>query len=804
MRTKAKSIPSLILIILTFFLSAIPLQARYIDGQSGSGAVIMPGRLEVQFETDVDPDKLSLSIDRVSFGIPTLDKTLENIEVYQMNKMFSGRKSNKSDDSYVNMSKFYEIVFPEERDLNAVIEELLQNPYVRTVDPVYAIPVRGLIPDDPDFNEQWGVKKIQDTLAWEREKGSDTAKIAIIDSGVLFSHVDLIDNIWVNPGEDLDGDRVVHDVDDSNMVDDDGNGYDDLIGYDFFTGFSGATCMDVDCGIPDNNPSDFDGHGTHVAGIAAAVTNNGVGVAGVAGGWGGGIGPYAGPRIMCLRVGGYGYTPEVGYTGYVNSANVATAVDYAVDAGACVMNCSFGMTQSTAMTAALRRADSAGIMVIHAAGNDGADSPDYYDQWEDPFGAGRKLVLVVAWTNTDDRKNTYSNYGTWVDLCAPGTNIYNTYSSSGSQTYAYLSGTSMAAPHVAGAVALIKSHMPDYGRDEIEPLIVDNTDDMMSEPLWIQGKLGSGRLNTFKALENLPAAAFSAGPVLLGEAPLTVDFVDESPNSPTTWNWDFGDGGNSTDQNPNHTYYDYGLKTVSLTVDEPNGTATEVLKNLVMVTADTLRFEPISTQPNTEVVIPVYLDNKYLVSSIMLPFKIRRPDGSIPSYPSYIRFDSASTVGLRTENWDQVKAIYFDPYGQRFTYSLLPNTTTPGSNYLQPDTGAILNLYFHIGTSPGNETLIIEDTVLSGREMKLGSIYSDYVPVMVPGQLTVAICDRGDADFSGSINILDVTYIINYLYKGGPEPDLYCADANATGMINILDVTYIINYLYKGGPPPPP
>jgi len=804
MRKKAQFLPTLTLLILTILAATIPLQARYIEGQSASGAKIMPGRLEVQFETDVIPDKLSASIDKVGFGIPTLDRTLDNIEVYQVYRMFPNRNSVKSDGP-VNMSRFYEVIFPEEKDMQTVIDELLQNPYVRTAEPVYILPLRGIIPDDPDFNLQWGPKKIQDTLAWEREKGSDTAKIAILDSGVLFSHIDLKDNIWVNPGEDLDGDRVVFDVDDSNMVDDDGNYYDDLIGYDFFTGFSGATCYDADCGIPDNNPSDYNGHGTHVAGIAAAVTNNGTGVAGVAGGWGGGIGAHSGARIMCLRVGAHGYTPEGGYTGYVNSANVATAVDYAVDAGACVMNCSFGTSQSSAMTEALRRADSAGILVIHAAGNDGIDSPDYYDQWEDPFGAGRPLFISVAWTNSDDRKNTYSNYGTWVDICAPGTNIYNTYCDFGVATYASLGGTSMAAPHVSGVVALIKSHMPDYGRNEIEPLILDNADGIPHEPLWIQGKLGSGRLNAFKPLENLPTAAFSAGPVLLGEAPLTVDFVDESPNSPTSWSWDFGDGGSSYDQNPSHTYNDYGLKTVMLTVDEPNGTVTEVQKNLVMVTADTLRVASMSTAPNSDIVVPVYLDNKYLASSITFPFTIRRPNGQPPAYPSYVRYDSASVVGLRTEYFDQIKSIYFDPYGQRFTISMLPNITTPGSNYLQPDTGVILNLYMHIGTPPtNNETLIIQDTVLSGRYFELGSVYSNYVPVVVPGEISVAVCSRGDANFDELVNILDVTFLINYLYKSGPAPELYCGDADANGMLNILDVTYLINYLYKDGPPPPP
>jgi len=786
-------------------LGIVPGNAMIYEGQDNSKPVLMTGRLQVQFETDVTANKLSTSFGRVSFGIASLDQTLEKIDAREAMQMFPWRKGKDAVVGDVDMSKFYELIFSEDLDMNQVMDELVQNPYVRSVTPIYAMPVAGIQPDDPEFYRQWGIKKINDTTAWLYEKGSDTAKVAIVDTGVDYDHVDLMNNIWVNPGEDNDHDMVVYDNSpaDSNYVDDDLNGrVDDLIGYDFFSGFSGLTCWPgEDCNIPDNNPDDFNGHGTHCAGIAAAISNNTYGVAGVAGGWGGGLGPYAGVRIMCLRAGGSAVDPDYGYeAGYINTANAAQAIDYAAMMGADAISCSFGFPSYSdpAFTAALQRADTAGAVVIHAAGNEGSTVGSYYDTHNI---GGKKLIMSVAWTNSDDRKNSSSNYGNWIDVCAPGTNIYSTYPGS---SFGYASGTSMSTPHVAGLVGLIRSHVPDYPRDDLVDLIKYQCDSMPGEILWVQGMLGMGRINAYNCLDSLPTALFSAGPVLIGEAPLTVDFTDESPYSPTSWNWDFGDGvGTSADQNPSYTYNDYGLYTTSLTVDDDFGTNTEVLKNLVMITADTIQFGSAfsSSTIGNVIEIPVYLDNKYLAKSITLPFKVRETNGNIPSY---LTLDSVSEIGGRIEYFEQVKDIYWDQTGKRFTISMRSNTTG-GSEYLESGTGNILMLYFRItGSVPFNASITIEDTTLSGRVMNVESIYADYAPALVPGHIEISVCDRGDANWDLSINILDVTYLINYLYKGGfPPVATYCGDADGSGSINILDGTYLINYLYTEGPPPP-
>ena len=787
-----------------FFAGAIPALAVYDANQINAQPVLMRGRLEIQFESDVSPSKMSAALGRLSFGIPTLDQTLEKIGATEATPLFPWRKGKDALVGSDDMSKIYEVIFPEDRDMKAVIDELLQNPYVRSVSPVYAMPLLGVIPNDPGFVNQWALKKINDTLAWATEKGSDTVIIAIIDSGVLYSHLDLKDNIWVNPGEDLDNDKAVYDLDDLNGIDNDGNGYDDLIGWDFFSGFSGdVTCIDDDCGTPDSDPNDYHGHGTHCAGIAAAVSNNALGCAGVAGGWGGGLGPYAGPRIMCLRVGALGNGPS-GTTGYVSTINCEQAIDYAADMGADIINCSWGMSQyqSSGMTAALRKAHDAEVLVFHAAGNDNLDYPSYYDTWQDPYGAGHKLVISVAASGTSDYKASYSNFGNWIDITAPGDYIYSTVSNSYVPGYAYYWGTSMAAPHLAGLAALIRSHMPDYTADQVKELIYFNADPM-PDVMWSQGYLGYGRINAYGALDSLPAAAFTAGPAIIGKQPLTVNFTDQSPHSPTFWQWDFGDGGNSGSQNPSHTFNNFGLYTVKLTINDEFGTATEVLKNLVMVLADTIKCGTVVTTPNAKVVIPVYLNNKFQAKNIFIPFRIRRQhDGSIPNY---VILDSVSGAGLRAGYFEKINIPIWDEAGQMYTVAMQSNITAGHSDYLVPDTGLILKLYFTVGSTGQNEVLRILDTTIDQYSLKIESIIYNYNPVFAAGQIGVTNCSRGDALWDGFINILDAACIINYLYKGSPVvPDRYCGDVDANGTLNILDVGYLIAYLYKGGPLPPP
>jgi serine protease len=305
-------------------------------------------------------------------------------------------------------------------------------------------------PDDPSVGSLWGLDAIHAPDAWNTGTGSGRTIVAVIDSGIAYNHPDLKANIWHNPGE-IPG----------NGIDDDHDGYvDDVVGWDFVH--------------HNNNPMDDNGHGTHVAGTIGAVGDNGIGVAGVA--WH--------TKLMALK-----FLDSSG-SGYLSDA--VRALNYAVAKGAKVVNASFGGGgYDAAMATALANARAKGVIVVAAAGNDGTDNdvnPVYPANY-----TGDNLVAVAA-TDRNDRLASFSNYGrSTVDIAAPGVSIYSTLPNGKYGTY---SGTSMATPHVAGAMALVWDAHPTWTYKQVIAAVL-NTADRLST---LNGKVAAGRLNVAKAI----------------------------------------------------------------------------------------------------------------------------------------------------------------------------------------------------------------------------------------------------------------------------------------------------------------
>jgi len=315
-------------------------------------------------------------------------------------------------------------------------------------------------PNDPQYPSLWGLHNtgqapfygtsnadIQAPLAWGATTGSPGVVVAVVDSGVDYSHPDLASNIWTNPGEIA-----------GNGIDDDGNGYiDDTKGWNF-----------VD---KNNNPMDDNGHGTHCAGTIAAVGNNGIGIAGVT--WK--------CKIMPLK-----FLNSQG-NGYISDA--IAAILYANQKGVPIISLSWGGLQSQSLKDAI---DASSAVVVCAAGNTGvnADNNPIY-----PAAYTSSNVISVAATDYNDKLASFSNYGTQsVDLAAPGVSIYSTAPSGG---YKFMNGTSMATPYVSGVAALIKSQNPSMTGAQIKSRILSNCDILSS----LSGKVAtSGRLNAAKAL----------------------------------------------------------------------------------------------------------------------------------------------------------------------------------------------------------------------------------------------------------------------------------------------------------------
>lgn len=337
-------------------------------------------------------------------------------------------------------------------------------------------------PDDPYYGNQWYLSKIKADSAWDIISASPNIIVAVIDGRVQINHPDLRDNIWVNTKEIAGNNR-----------DDDHNGFiDDVHGWNFV----------------DNNPepsarfdSDWNeagvAHGTMVAGIIAARSNNNQGVAGVT--WS--------ARIMPLRV--------LNDRGEGKVSDVVRGIDYAISNGANIINLSFvSFNYSEALQEAINRAHKAGVIVVAAAGNEqtsGAGynidkTPIYPACYDGSF--GENMVIGVAATDALDQKAKFSSYGSrCVDITAPGISFFSTVTAGsdvndpGKIYDGYWSGTSMATPLVSATLALIEEANPELSPREAVNILFASTDNVSRLNPDYLGKLGNGRLNVFKAVE---------------------------------------------------------------------------------------------------------------------------------------------------------------------------------------------------------------------------------------------------------------------------------------------------------------
>ncbi len=330
------------------------------------------------------------------------------------------------------------------------------------------------VPNDQFYGVLWGLPDINAETAWDTRTDSSSIIVGVIDSGVEYDHPDLVDNIWTNSDEIA-----------GNGIDDDGNGYvDDFFGYDFDN--------------EDPDPRDENGHGTHVAGTIGARGNNSIGVTGV--GWN--------ASLMALKVIGTG-----------SNADVARAIDYATDNGAKITNNSYGYAGSNVggsqtISNAVGRAKDAGVLYVVAAGNSRSTIPasnmdGSFNSWPAELSKVHDNVITVAATDSDGSFASYSHWGTEsVQIAAPGTQIGSTYTNGG---YVYSSGTSMAAPHVAGAAALLWAERPELSYLDIKDAMLSTA---RPEHLNL---IGDGVLDLGAAMDLIKTSGNQ------GNAPVAVD-----------------------------------------------------------------------------------------------------------------------------------------------------------------------------------------------------------------------------------------------------------------------------------------
>ncbi len=401
--------------------------------------------------------------------------------------------------------------------LEAAMSDFAADPLIRKVETIGIHPIYAT-PNDSSYASQWHLNQTSDKdidapEAWDLQNGDPARLVAVLDTGVRYYHKDLggsatsstdtsgtAGNIWINAAEK---NGVAG-------VDDDANGYtDDWVGYDFVASPIATCWSGEDCTGADNDPRDFNGHGTHCAGIVAAINNNGYAVASPAGGFGNGSqSPTAdGCRVMCLRV-GHSAQSGASEVGYVRMDFAASALTYAANNGARIASCSWGSSNSGGLATAIDYFLAAGGMIFKAAGNASNSSADYM--------CGRSDVWSVASTDSLDKKSSFSSYGTWVDISAPGSTIYSTYhnhSNDASDYTAALSGTSMATPLVAGIAANLWSANPTWTAKLVFDRIKSSSESLDAlNPTYI-GQLGAGRANLHRALTNAGGGGGGGGTI---------------------------------------------------------------------------------------------------------------------------------------------------------------------------------------------------------------------------------------------------------------------------------------------------
>jgi subtilisin family serine protease len=437
------------------------------------------------------------------FGISSLDSVSDELGVLQVEPMFRSRLG-KARPDLPDLTRIYRVTLADGVDVRRAALLFGRDSSVEYAEP---IPAHYLdeTPNDPNFNLQWFLESIDAEAAWDVHKGEDGAEVVvgISDSGVAWRHEDLVENIFQNLGEDADGDGKVieasgdtwvFDAGDINGVDDDGNGYaDDFVGWNFLNDDRGE----------DNDPDDPGSHGTHVAGLAAARTNNGIGVSAIS--W----------NVKILAT-----SASNSDSGDLIERGMSSVV-YLADNGADIINMSWGSdTPSQFRQDVMEYASGLGSLLVAAAGNDSTSDLHYP--------SALPGIVSVASVGKSDRLASYSNFGISVDISAPGGAGFNRIrSTTPPNNYGNREGTSMASPVAAGVFALVKSFHPSWSNQELIEQVLGTADSVDDLNVNYVGRMGEGRINAFRALTDQPT---TAEPELRLEV-VSVEVIDDTNDS---------------------------------------------------------------------------------------------------------------------------------------------------------------------------------------------------------------------------------------------------------------------------------
>lgn len=491
-------------------------------------------------------------------------------------------------------------------------------------------------PNDPYWNYQWGMRIIQADLAWDIHKGSTSVIVAIVDTGIDYTHVDLSEHYLA-------------------------------LGYDWVNN--------------DNDPMDDHWHGTHCAGITAAVMDNAIGVVGV-----------AQVSLMAEKV------LSAGGTGTWD--DVAQGITHAADAGADVISMSLGgYGYSSLVEDACQYAWNKGCIIVGAAGNDNTSTLHYPAAYD--------TVIAVSATNKYDEKASYSNYGDWIELSAPGGDgadyydwILSTYLDNG---YAWAYGTSMAAPHVSGLAGLVWSYESSLTNQQLRVHLRNTADD-----LGAPGKdpyFGYGRINAYRALNELvppdnPPTCSIVDPVdgqaISGVYRVKVDATDDNQVSMVELSIDSGSWIDITGNFDGvYYFYDWDTTTVADGLHTLDARATDNASQItyasqVTVTVDNIPGKQMHVGDifmwyvkrglyRVYTRVPILDENGQVVPDATVYLDTTLPDGSVKSFVGTTGSDGMVTFGVKSKLTGTYTSTVTDVIKEGWTYDPLSNVETSES-----------------------------------------------------------------------------------------------------------------------------
>jgi PKD repeat protein len=440
------------------------------------------------------------------------------------------------------------------------------------------------------------------------------------------------------------------------------------------------------------------------------------------------------------------------------------------------------------ITLAANTAAGLGIVVCNAMGNSGPGTGTLLAP-ADAFD-----ILAVGAVNSSGTIASFSSWGPTYDgrtkpeVCARGV---STACATASSDYSYgaVSGTSLSTPLIAGATCLLVQARPDFSPQMIRLALMETADNAAAP----NNTYGWGVIDLNAALGW--GANFYAD-VTFGYAPLTIQFYDSSSVTPTGWAWSFGDDDSAFVQNPSHYYVYPGAYDVSLTIETEFGDITREKNAYIVLLADTVRFRPDSAFAGEQVVMSVDVVNSQQLSRLVIPFRYE----TAPLMG--MSFDSV-TLGTRTSYFEELQYLTYDPSHKKFTVELVADSGG-GSPSLATGSGEVLKIFFTTDPYAFGDLTNEVDTIKDVYSLELTSGTLSYEPVFYSGTIGTKAVIRGDANYSQSINVADIAYMVDYLFGSGPPPvTIQSGDAEFDYVINVSDIMYLVEYLFGSGPPPP-